>query len=85
MNDHAVQTGPLACKEWAAIVRALLVGEQMLFVRLRMDVADNRRVRRARTQISLLRRGAGSVIVIIGGASALMTFPGLRTFGGTSA
>jgi small-conductance mechanosensitive channel len=63
--------------------RLLLVGEQMLFIRLRMDVADNRRVRRARTQISLLRRGAGSVVVLVGGASSLMTFPSLRTFGGS--
>ncbi len=63
--------------------RVLLVGEQMLFFRLRVDVADNRRVRRARTQISLLRRGAGSVLIVVGGASTLMTFPGLRTFGGS--
>ncbi|MCE0534036.1 mechanosensitive ion channel family protein [Kineosporia rhizophila] len=63
------------------IVRALLAGEEILFWRLRMDVADNRRVRRARTQITLVRRVLGVVVIVLGLAAVLMSFPQLRTFG----
>jgi len=63
------------------LTRALLVGEEILFWRLRIDVADNRRVRRARTQITLVRRVLGVVVVLIALATVLMSFPQLRTFG----
>jgi small-conductance mechanosensitive channel len=63
------------------IVRLLNVAQRVTFRRLRVDVADNRRIRRARTQIALLRRVTGAVVVLVGLAAALMTFPGLRTFG----
>jgi small-conductance mechanosensitive channel len=63
------------------IVRLLVVGEQVLLGRLRMDVEDNRRVRRARTQVTLLRRLLGAVVIVLGIAACLMTFPELRTFG----
>jgi small-conductance mechanosensitive channel len=63
--------------------RLLLVGEHILFRRLRMDVANNRRVRRARTQISLMRRAVVATVMLIGVAGGLMTFPDLRTFGGS--
>ncbi|GLY27305.1 mechanosensitive ion channel domain-containing protein [Kineosporia sp. NBRC 101731] len=63
------------------IVRSLQVGEEILFWRLRMDVADNRRVRRLRTQITLVRRVLGVVVVLVGIAAVLMSIPQMRTFG----
>jgi small-conductance mechanosensitive channel len=63
------------------LVRLLVVGEKILLGRLRVDVEDNRRVRRARTQITLLRRVIAAVVIMLGLAAALMAFPGLRTFG----
>nr|WP_269328548.1 mechanosensitive ion channel domain-containing protein [Kineosporia babensis] len=46
-----------------------------------MDVADNRRIRRARTQITLVRRVLGVVVIVLGVAAVLMSFPQMRTFG----
>lgn len=63
------------------LVRILLGGEEVLFWRLRMDIDDNRRVRRLRTQITLIRRVLGVVIIVLGVAAVLMSFPQMRTFG----
>ena len=63
------------------LVRLLVVGEQLLLSRLPMDVEDNRRVRRARTQVTLLRRVLAAVVIVLGFGACLMTFPELRTFG----
>ena len=63
------------------LVRLLLVGEQIMLGRLRVDVEDNRRVRRARTQVTLLRRVVAATVILLGLAAGLMTFPELRTFG----
>jgi small-conductance mechanosensitive channel len=63
------------------LVRLLDVGEQIILGRLRVDVEDNRRIRRARTQITLLRRLIAAVVIVLGLAAALMSFPELRTFG----
>ncbi|GAB3243646.1 mechanosensitive ion channel family protein [Kineosporia babensis] len=63
------------------IVRLLQAGEEIVFWRLRMDVADNRRIRRARTQITLVRRVLGVVVIVLGVAAVLMSFPQMRTFG----
>jgi small-conductance mechanosensitive channel len=63
------------------LVQLLLVGEVIVLGRLRVDVEDNRRVRRARTQITLLRRVVAAAVILLGLGAALMTFPELRTFG----
>jgi small-conductance mechanosensitive channel len=63
------------------LLRGVLVGELVLFNRLRMEVADNRRIRRARTQVTLLRRVIAVIVVMLGIAGALMTFPELHAFG----
>lgn len=44
-------------------------------------VTDDVRIRRAKTQVTLLRRLAVAVIVTFGIASILMTFPAVRVFG----
>jgi small-conductance mechanosensitive channel len=63
------------------IVRLLVIGEQVLLSRLPTNVEDNRRNRRARTQVTLLRRVLAAVVIVLGLAACLMSFPELRTFG----
>jgi len=63
------------------MLRSVLVGELILANHLRMDVEDNRRVRRTRTQVALLRRLSTALVVVLGMAGVLMTFPGLHAFG----
>ena len=65
---------------WLA-TRLLFIVEDTAFRRLSLDVADNRRRRRARTQISVLRRLTAVLIGVLALASALMVFEPLRTVG----
>lgn len=60
---------------------ALHVAEDAAFMRLRMDMADNRRRRRARTQINAVGRLTTASIVVVAAAAILMSFSGLRAFG----
>jgi small-conductance mechanosensitive channel len=69
------------CSACWLLLRGVLVGELILFNRLRMEVADNRRIRRARTQVTLLRRVIAVIVVSLGIAGALMTFPAMHAFG----
>jgi hypothetical protein len=63
------------------LARILLVVEDAAFTRIRVDVVDNRRARRLRTQISVVRRVTVAVIATIAVISVLLTFPVLRTLG----
>jgi small-conductance mechanosensitive channel len=59
----------------------LFVVEDAALRRLPIDVRDNLRARRLRTQIDVLRRVTAAVVTVIAFASALMTFDALRTLG----
>lgn len=61
---------------WLA-VRAAFVVEDAAFQRVRIDVADNRRARRQRTQIQLLRRLTAATVIVLACGFALLTLPGL--------
>jgi small-conductance mechanosensitive channel len=78
--QRAAVLGVIGTSCWL-LIRLLVVGEQILLGRLRVDVDDNRRVRRARTQVTLLRRVIAAVVIVLGLAAGLMAFPELRTFG----
>ncbi|MEV1288578.1 mechanosensitive ion channel family protein [Micromonospora sp. NPDC049679] len=65
---------------WLA-VRVLFVFEETAFRRLPVDMVDNRRRRRARTQIGLLRRLTAVIITIVALAATMMTFSQLRALG----
>lgn len=60
---------------------AVRVGGDTIMARHPTDIADNYRARSLRTQVSVVERIATAVIVIIGVAAALMTFPGVRAIG----
>lgn len=68
-----------------AVTRLLLgvVGAIASFVRAThdMDVTDNLEARRVHTQVNVLERTADVLVVILGLAAALMTFPSARAFG----
>jgi small-conductance mechanosensitive channel len=63
------------------VVAVLRAVERAVTARLPMQEHDNRRARRARTQLVLLRRIATAVVVVLGIGACLLTFPSLRTFG----
>lgn len=77
---HALVIAVLASVSWL-LVKGLFVAQDIAFHRLRVDVTDNRRVRKMRTQILILRRIIAAAVTAIGIAAILMTFPPLRTFG----
>lgn len=57
------------------------VAQDLILARLDVSVSDNRRVRRLRTQLIMLRRLAMTVIVFIGICAALLTFPQVQALG----
>ncbi|MHC5797917.1 mechanosensitive ion channel family protein [Lacisediminihabitans sp. FW035] len=78
--DHGFLIATIAAGTWLA---AALVsfGLGLATGRYRTDVADNKRARRAQTQIAIVRRLASVVMVIVGVASILLTFPGVQAVG----
>ncbi len=72
----------LALCGWLLGVLAYVM-EDLTLARFRMDVADNLRARRVRTQVILLRRLVVAGIVILVVASMLLTLPGARQAGAT--
>ncbi|NMH99290.1 mechanosensitive ion channel family protein [Pseudonocardia acidicola] len=63
------------------VVRLLYVVEDLAFTSLRIDVANNRRNRRVRTQVAVLRRLTSAAVTVIALSTMLMTFEPLRAFG----
>nr|WP_183217113.1 mechanosensitive ion channel domain-containing protein [Actinoplanes campanulatus] len=59
----------------------LLVLEDMTLARWRTDVPDNRRRRRIKTQVVMLRRVTVAGIVVLTAGVMLMTFPAVRALG----
>jgi small-conductance mechanosensitive channel len=77
---HLLVLAVVASAAW--LVAALLVViEDTALARFRMDVPNNRHVRRVRTQVVLLRRLTIAVIVVLAVGVMLMTFPAVRGVG----
>jgi small-conductance mechanosensitive channel len=77
---HALVLATICAAAWL-VVRLLFVAEDTVSRLFPIDVPNNRRVRRMRTQITLLRRLTASVISVLALGAVLMTFAPLRTFG----
>ncbi|PPG17805.1 mechanosensitive ion channel protein MscS [Rathayibacter sp. AY1C6] len=66
---------------------AWVIGSLFVFLedlgaeRYRTDTADNRRARRLRTQMTIIRRVAVAAVVVIAIGASLLTFPEARTAG----
>jgi len=77
----------LLCRIVAIIASAWLVAAVALFLedlslrRYRVDVADNRIARRARTQVLVIRRLTLMVIVVLAVGAILLSFPGAGAIG----
>lgn len=77
---HVFSIATIASVAWL-LVKLLFVAEDSAMERLRVDVRDNRRARRMRTQLATLRRLTALVVAVVACAAILMTFSSLRAYG----
>ncbi|MEU4419800.1 mechanosensitive ion channel domain-containing protein [Actinoplanes sp. NPDC024001] len=77
---HALVLLCIAAFAWF-VGAMLLVMEDVALARWRTDVPDNRRHRRIKTQVVMLRRVTVAAIVVLTVGVMLMTFPGIRALG----
>lgn len=77
---HALVLATIGALSWLVASAAFLV-EDTVMRRVKVDVRDNRRARRVRTQMGIIRRLTAVVVTIVGVAAALMTFDAMRTYG----
>ena len=78
--DRVFAIGVIAFSAWfACVVVSLLV--DLVLKRYPTDVADNRRARRVRTEVLVIRRVVYVAIVVVAVAAALLTFPAARAAG----
>ncbi len=77
---HALVIATIGAVSWLAASVAFLIEDSVLH-RVKVDVRDNRRARRVRTQMGIIRRLTAVVVTIVGVAAALMTFDTMQTYG----
>jgi small-conductance mechanosensitive channel len=77
---HVLLLATICAAAWM-VVKLLFVAEDTVSRVLPIDVPNNRRVRRLRTQITLIRRLTAVIVSVLALGSVLMTFAPLRTFG----
>ena len=78
--DHLLLIALIGSLAWLAIAMLLII-EAMVLTRYRVDVADNRRARRLRTQVILARRIGVALIVVVALGSMMLTFPAIQALG----
>jgi small-conductance mechanosensitive channel len=77
---HALGLAIIVGMAWLAVSFTRVV-EAVIASRYRLDAADNLAARRVQTQVRVLRRIGTVIIVIVGAAAMLMTFPTARSIG----
>lgn len=80
--QHVIALLLIAGVAWL-INRVMLVAEDMLVDRFRLDIPSNLRARRVRTQFEVFRRVAAIAVFVIALGIALTTFQWATTLGGT--
>ena len=78
--DHLLLIALIGAVAWLAIA-VLLIVEAAVLTRHSVDVADNRRARRLRTQMILARRIAVALVVVLAAGTAMLTFPAIQALG----
>lgn len=78
--DHGLTIALIGSVAWLAIA-VLLIIETMVLTRYRVDVADNRRARRLRTQVILARRIGVALIAVLALGTIMLTFPAVQALG----
>jgi len=77
---HALVILVIAAIAWL-VGALLLVLEDLALARWRVDVPDNMKARRVKTQVVMLRRVTVAGIVVLTAGVMLMTFPNVRALG----
>ncbi|WP_067465482.1 mechanosensitive ion channel family protein [Actinomadura macra] len=78
---QAVRIAAIGATTWLVLRITYALTDPPLARLMRIEGERNRRARRARTQMMLLRRIAAMVIVVLAVGAALFTFPGVRAVG----
>ncbi|MBB4916756.1 mechanosensitive ion channel family protein [Streptosporangium saharense] len=71
----------IGCVTWLAIQAAYAVTDVVLDRLVTVEGERNRRARRIRTQITLVRRVASAVVILLAMGAMLFTFPQVRALG----
>ncbi len=79
-TEHVLLVALICAVAWLVSAMAF-VAEDAALARYPVDVPDNRRARRIRTQITVLRRLTIALVALCAIAGILMTFPGARAAG----
>ncbi|WP_405799963.1 mechanosensitive ion channel family protein [Streptomyces sp. NBC_01506] len=86
VDDHQAGIGQLltlvliATGAWL-IVRIVSAAVESTYARYATAARDRAKLRRVRTQVTLIMRIVTAVVVVVAVASILLTFPGMRTIG----
>ncbi|MGP3685393.1 mechanosensitive ion channel family protein [Streptomyces sp. IBSNAI002] len=86
LPDHPVGVGRfltlvlIASTAWLA-VRIATAAVDSAYARYAAATEDDARVRRVRTQVTLIQRVVTAVVVVVAAAAMLLTFPPMRTVG----
>ncbi|YCK76411.1 mechanosensitive ion channel family protein [Arthrobacter sp. D3-16] len=78
--DHLLLIALVGSLAWLAVA-VLLIIEAVVLGRYSVDVADNRRARRLRTQMILARRIGVALVVVLAVGSVMLTFPAIQALG----
>ena len=78
--QHGLLIGAIAAGAWL-VGSLLLVAEETVTARLRLDDPANLSARRAHTQVTLLRRITIAAVVVLAVGAALYTFPAVKGLG----
>ena len=78
--DHALLIAVIAAGGWL-VCQVFLLLTDLGMQRYRVDVADNRLARRARTQLAVVRRLVVVVVVVVAVGVILFTFDSVRALG----
>ncbi|GAA1568989.1 mechanosensitive ion channel [Actinomadura kijaniata] len=78
---HALRIAAIGATTWLVLRISYALTDPALNRLTRVEGERNRRARRARTQMLLLRRITAAVIVIVAVGAALFTFPAVRALG----
>ncbi|GAA5066459.1 small-conductance mechanosensitive channel [Thermocatellispora tengchongensis] len=79
--DTSINLLMIACVSWLIIQAAYAITDVVLDRLGTVEGDSNRRARRTRTQIALVRRVAAAVIIVVAMGAMLFTFPAVRALG----
>ncbi|MFF5207284.1 mechanosensitive ion channel family protein [Streptosporangium sp. NPDC000396] len=79
--ERSLTLATIGCVTWLIIEAAYAITDVVLERLVAVEGERNRRARRIRTQITLVRRVASAVIIVVAMGAMLFTFPQVRALG----